>query len=151
MTAELFVYIAAVCLLAGFAHGALGFGFPLLATPLVALVIDMKSAITLLAPVTLVLVIISALRGGNLGELVRRSWFLPVSIAVGAWAGTKVLLAAPPEPFLLVLALILLAYLNLERLGRGESETVKRLRAPSGIAFAFTAGLTEAIANVAGP
>jgi uncharacterized membrane protein YfcA len=151
LTVELFAYIAVICLLAGFAHGALGFGFPLLATPFVALVIDMKSAITLLAPVTLALVVISALRGGNLGELVRRSWYLPVAIAVGAWAGTKVLLAAPPEPFLLVLALILLVYLNLERLGRGESETVKRLRAPFGVAFAFTAGLTEAIANVAGP
>jgi uncharacterized membrane protein YfcA len=151
VTFELFAYIATVCLLAGFAHGALGFGFPLLATPLVALVIDMRSAITLLAPVTLALVILSALRGGNLGELVRRFWFLPVSIAVGAWVGTKILLAAPPEPFMLVLALILLLYLNLERLGRGESETVKRLRAPFGIVFAFAAGLTEAIANVAGP
>jgi uncharacterized membrane protein YfcA len=105
---ELALYIALVCALSGFAHGAIGFGFPLLATPLVALATDMKSAITLLAPVTLALVIISALRGGGLGALVRRFWFMPVGIALGAWLGTRVLLAAPPEPFMLVLALVLL-------------------------------------------
>jgi len=151
VSAEVLAYIALVCVLAGLVHGALGFGFPLVATPLVALVIDMKSAITLLAPVTLALVVISALRGGKLGALVRRFWFMPFGIALGAWLGTEVLLAAPPEPFLLVLALVLVLYLNLDRVGRGESALVQRLRAPFGFAFAFLAGVCEAIANVAGP
>src|SRR6188508_3381828 len=151
MSLEVLVYIGFVCLLAGFAHGAIGFGFPLVATPLVALVVDMKSAITLLAPVTLVLVVISALRGGPVTELVRRFWFLPLGISVGAWLGTHLLLAAPPEPFTLVLALVLLFYLNLERIGRGRSALVERWRAAFGLAFAFTAGIFEAIANVAGP
>lgn len=151
MSIEVLAYVALVCVLSGFAHGALGFGFPLVATPLVALVIDMKSAITLLAPLTLALVVISALRGGRLGELVRQFWFMPFGMAAGAWLGTKILLAAPPEPFLLVLALILLVYLNLDRIGRGESAVVKRLRAPFGFGFAFLAGISEAIANVAGP
>ena len=151
MSVEVLAYIALVCVLAGLAHGALGFGFPLVATPLVALVIDMKSAITLLAPVTLALVVISALRGGKLGALLRRFWFMPFGIALGAWLGTQVLLAAPPEPFLLVLALVLVLYLNLDRVGRGESALVQRLRAPFGFAFAFLAGVCEAIANVAGP
>ena len=151
MSLEVLIFLALVCLLAGWVHGALGFGFPLVATPLAALMIDMKSAITLLAPVTLALVIISALRGGRLGDLVRRFWFMPVGIALGAWLGTNLLLAAPPEPFMLVLALVILFYLNLDRIGRGESATVKRLRAPLGFAFAFLAGVFEAIANVAGP
>ena len=151
MSVEALIFLALVCLLAGWVHGALGFGFPLVATPLAALMIDMKSAITLLAPVTLVLVILSALRGGRLGDLVRRFWFMPVGIALGAWLGTRLLLAVPPEPFMLVLALVLLVYLNLERLGRGESAAVQRLRAPLGFLFAFVAGVCEAIANVAGP
>jgi hypothetical protein len=151
MSTEILVYVAVVCLLSGFCHGALGFGFPVVATPLVALAIDMRSAITLLAPVTLVLVVISALRGGKVGELVRRFWFLPVGIALGAWLGTRILLAAPPEPFTLVLAFVLLFYLNMDRLGRGQSETVQRLRVVFGIGFAFIAGVFEAIANVAGP
>jgi hypothetical protein len=151
VSTEVLLYVAAVCALSGFAHGAIGFGFPLVATPLVAVVTDMKSAIALLAPVTLVLVIISALRGGSVREIVREYWYLPVAIAAGAWLGTRILLAAPPEPFTLVLALVLLFYLNLDRMGRGKSETVQRLRVPFGVAFAFLAGIFEAIANVAGP
>lgn len=155
MSLEVLVFLGLVCLLAGWVHGALGFGFPLVATPLAALAIDMKAAITLLAPVTLALVIISALRGGRLGELVRRFWFMPVGIALGAWIGTRILLAVPSEPFLLVLALVLLVYLNLDRLAKGgeagPSATVQRLRAPMGFMFAFLAGICEAIANVAGP
>jgi uncharacterized membrane protein YfcA len=145
------VYVALVCALSGFAHGALGFGFPIVATPLVALVIDMKSAITLLAPVTLVLVVITVLRGGGFADLARRYWFMPVAIGLGAWLGTRLLLAAPPEPFTLVLALVLLFYLNLDRLGRGHSAAVEKHRAIFGTGFAFVAGIFEAIANVAGP
>ena len=88
MSIEVLIYVALVCFISGFAHGAIGFGFPVVATPLVALVLDMKSAITLLAPVTLVLVVISTLRGGGVGALVRHFWFLPLAIGLGAWLGT---------------------------------------------------------------
>jgi len=148
-------FVVLVCLAAGFAHGAIGFGFPVVATPLVALVIDVRSAIALLAPVTLVLVLLSVLRGGSLGELLRRFWYLPVVIAVGSWLGTQLLLAAPPEPFLLVLAAVILLYLNLDRLAVGNNAgsraAVQRLPLPFGLGFGFVAGVFEAIANVAGP
>jgi uncharacterized protein len=91
------------------------------------------------------------LRGGGLRALAREFWFLPLAIGLGAWLGTHLLLAAPPEPFTLVLALVILLYLNVERLGRGQSELVQRRRVAFGLAFAFVAGIFEAIANVAGP
>jgi uncharacterized protein len=145
------VFVAAVCLLSGFGHGALGFGFPIVATPLIALVIDIKSAIALLAPITLVLTVISALRGGGLAALARRFLPLIAGAVIGASLGTLVLLAAPPEPFLLVLAGSILLYLNLERVGAGTSPFVQRREARLGIAFGFVGGVFEAIANVAGP
>jgi uncharacterized membrane protein YfcA len=145
------VFVAAVCLVAGFAHGALGFGFPIVATPLVALVIDIKSAIALLAPVTLALVVVSMLRGGPLSRIARQFWYLPVALAAGAYAGTRLLIAMPPEPFLVLLAGVLVLYLNLDRLQRGRSRLVHEHRALFGIAFGFVAGACEAMANVAGP
>jgi uncharacterized membrane protein YfcA len=144
-------FVALACLLAGFAHGALGFGFPIVATPLVALVIDIKSAIGLLAPVTLVVVVISVVRGGDLAGLLRRYWFMPIVMTLGGWLGTRLLLAAPPEPFLLVLALVIVAYLRLDHLGLGGNALVQRHRVPLGLAFGFVAGVSEAVANVAGP
>lgn len=155
MSAELglavIAFLVFACVAAGFAHGAIGFGFPIVATPLVALVIDIKSAIALLAPVTLALTVISALRGVALASIVREFWFVPVATALGAWVGTRILIAAPPEPFVLVLALVILLYLNLDRLGRGRSELVQRLRPAFGMGFGFVAGVFEAVANVAGP
>jgi uncharacterized membrane protein YfcA len=144
-------FVLLVCLAAGFAHGAIGFGFPIVATPLVALVIDVRSAIALLAPVTLVLVLLSVVRGGNLLELLRRFWYLPLVIAAGSFIGTHLLLAAPPEPFILVLAAVILFYLNIDRLGLATNNAVKRLPLPFGLGFGFAAGVFEAIANVAGP
>jgi uncharacterized membrane protein YfcA len=144
-------FVVLVCLAAGFAHGAIGFGFPIVATPLVALVIDVRSAIALLAPVTLVVVLLSAVRGGSLMEVLRRFWYLPPVTIAGSWVGTRVLLAAPPEPFLLVLAGVMLLYLNLDRLNLGGSATVKAHPAAFGLGVGFIAGASEAIANVSGP
>ena len=144
-------FVLLVCLAAGFAHGAIGFGFPIVATPLVALVIDVRSAIALLAPVTLVLVLLSVVRGGNLLELLRRFWYLPLVIAAGSFVGTQLLLAAPPEPFILVLAAVILFYLNIDRLGLASNNAVQRRPLPFGLGFGFAAGVFEAIANVAGP
>jgi uncharacterized membrane protein YfcA len=98
-----------------------------------------------------VLTAISALRGVALASIVREFWFLPLATALGAWLGTRLLLAMPPEPFLLILAAVILLYLNLDRVGSGKSVTVRRLRMPFGVAFGFVAGVCEALANVAGP
>jgi uncharacterized membrane protein YfcA len=114
-------------------------------------VIDIKSAIALLAPITLVLVIISALRGGSIAAIARDFWPVLAGAVAGAWLGTRLLIAAPPEPFVLVLALAILLYLNLDRVGRGTSAHVQRRRSAYGAAFGFVAGVFEAIANVAGP
>jgi uncharacterized membrane protein YfcA len=144
-------FVVMALVFSGFAHGAIGFGFPIVATPLVALVVDIKSAIALIAPITLVLVVISALRGGSLASILRRFWPVLAGAALGAWLGTRLLIVAPPEPFILVLAAAILLYLNLDRLGRGTSPAVQRRPALSGLGFGLLGGVFEAIANVAGP
>ena len=83
------VFVAAAILLAGFVHGALGFGFPLIATPIVALVLDIKLAIVLIAPVTLVVTVISVARGGGWREAIRGFWYLPLAMAL--WLAAAVL------------------------------------------------------------
>jgi len=145
------VFVAAVMILAGFVHGALGFGFPLIATPLAALVLDIKAAIVLIAPVTLVVTVISVARGGGWREAIRSFWFLPLAMAVGSYSGTRILIAAKPAPFLLVLAFLILVYLGLDKLKRGENALVKNWRLPIGLGVGLVAGVFEATANVAVP
>jgi uncharacterized membrane protein YfcA len=144
-------FVAAVMLAAGLVHGSLGFGFPLIATPLVALVIDVKTAILLVAPVTLVVTALSVVRGGGAREALARFWILPLTMAAGVYAGTRLLIVAKPEPFLLVLAVLILVYLGLDRLRRGESAFVRRWRLPFGAIAGLAGGVFEATANVAVP
>lgn len=144
-------FAAAVMVLAAFVHGALGLGFPLIATPLVALVLGMKVAIVLVAPVTLVMTVLSVARGGGWREALARFWFLPLTMGIASYAGTRLLIGADPTPFLLVLALLILVYLGLERVKRGESAFVQRHRLGIGIGVGLLAGLFEATANVAVP
>jgi len=145
------VFVASTMILAGFVHGALGFGFPLIATPIAALVLDMKAAILLIAPVTLVVTLISVARGGGWREAIRGFWFLPLAMAVGSYSGTRLLIGAKPTPFLLVLALLILVYLGLDRLKGGQSAFVKDWRMPIGLGVGLVAGIFEATANVAVP
>jgi uncharacterized membrane protein YfcA len=144
-------FIAGVMLLSGFVHGVIGFGFPIVATPLLTLVLDLKAAILVSVVPTLCLTVLNTFRGGRLRESVGRFWYLPLCLAVGSYVGTRILIVAPGEPFLAVLALVLLVYLNLERLGGAKIGVVRRRPAPFAVAFGFAAGIFEATVNVAGP
>ena len=111
---------ALILALSAFVHGALGFGMPLVATPLLVLFMDPRSAVL----ITLIPVIACNL-GSILGErrwreALRRFWPIPVFTAVGSLSGTQVLLSVDPSPFRLLLALVLIVYLLVEHLGNGE-------------------------------
>lgn len=144
-------WIAGVMLAAGFVHGVIGFGFPIVATPLLALALDLKAAILVSVVPTFVLTLIHSFRGGRLRESVGRFWYLPLCLAAGSYFGTRLLIVAPGEPFLAVLALMLLAYLNLERLGGARIRAVRAHPTPFAVAFGVVAGVFEALVNIAGP
>jgi len=144
-------WITVVILVAGFTHGVIGFGFPVVATPLLTLAVDLKVAIVVSLVPTLVLTTLNAFHGGRLRESIGRFWFLPLCLALGAYLGTRLLIVSPSEPFLLLLALLVLGFLNLDRLGRAEAPAVRRHPVPFAIGFGLAAGVFEATANVAGP
>ncbi|MCU0898528.1 MAG: sulfite exporter TauE/SafE family protein [Burkholderiales bacterium] len=146
-----YVWIAFVMLLSGFTHGVIGFGFPIVATPLIALATDIKTAILVVLLPTLTMTIISVFRGGNLRESIGRFWYMPLLLMAGSYAGTRLLIGADPAPFTLVLALVMLAWLNMDRLGKVEVAVVKRWPTVTAVLFGLLAGIFEATANVAGP
>jgi uncharacterized membrane protein YfcA len=144
-------WIAFVMLVGGFAHGMIGFGFPIIATPLLTLVLPMKQAILVLLVPTLVMTILNALRGGRLRESIGRYWYLPLLLVIGAFAGTRLLIVAPNEPFVLLLAAVLFVYLNMERLGKTNVRVVCEHPQASAVVFGLVAGVFEGTANVSGP
>lgn len=139
-----------ILMLAAFAHGALGFGFPLISTPLLVLLMDMRAAVALTLIPTILINLVSILGERHWRQALRIYWPIPVFTVVGSLTGTQVLLSVDPEPFRLLLALVLVVYLLSDRLHRSERERrVPRWgMALLGFGLGMLAGLTNVFAPV---
>ena len=71
------IALAAVMAFSGLVHGTLGLGFPLVSTPLIALLVDVRSAILLTLLPTVAVNIASIVGGKGYGESLKR--FLALS------------------------------------------------------------------------
>lgn len=148
-SALLCVGLAVAC--AGLVHGTLGLGFPLVATPLIALVTGIKTAVVLIVAPTLVVVIVAIVAGGSFAQTLRDWWRMPLWVACGALAGTHLFIAFDPAPLTLLLALVILVYLVLDSLGRGQSALLARHRHAFGMLFGFLGGAFDGAVNIAAP
>lgn len=147
----LLAWVAGVILVSGLLQGALGFGFPFVATPLIALASDMRTAvITVLLP-TLATICVALFASGPLRATLARFWFMPLYAMLGSAAGTWLFVSAPHAPYTLVLALLTLFYLSLDRLGRTDWPIVRRHERAFAPLSGLTSGVFEGTANVAAP
>lgn len=144
-------FVAFAVAIAGLVHGMLGLGFPLVATPLIALVIGIKPAIVLILLPTLTVVVVSIVSGGAVLETLRQWWRMPLFVLWGALVGTRLFVVIDPAPLTLCLGLMILAYLGLDSLGRAQWPALKRHPHASAVAFGFTAGLFEGAVNISAP
>jgi len=147
----LLAWIACVILVAGLLQGALGFGFPFVATPLIALATDMRTAVVVVLLPTLATICVALFSSGPIKATLARFWMMPLYAIAGAAVGTWVFVSAPEAPYTLVLALLTLFYLSLDRFGRTDWPVVRRHERAFAPLSGFTAGLFEGTANVAAP
>ena len=105
--------MAAVVLAAGFVKGAIGFGFPSLATPLLSLVTDVKVAVVVLILPNIVMDTIQFLRRGASLATARRFGALLVSGAAGVVVGTRVLTNRSPRAAMFTLGVFVVAFVIL--------------------------------------
>lgn len=147
----LILWVVIVIALAGLVHGALGLGFPILATPLIALVTDMRTAIILILLPCVAAVIASLVKGQGLRAVLAEFWPMPIYMFAGAAIGTRLFIANPDAPFPLLLALLVIIYLNLDRIGKTEWPLIRNYRHTSGVVFGFIAGVFEGSTNAAAP
>ena len=136
---------------AGLVHGTLGLGFPLVATPLLALVVDVRSAILITLLPTITVNILSILRGGELNARIGRYWPLACYAVAGSVVGSKLLAVLDPRPFKLLLAGLVLIYLMVSQL-RSLNWHWLTQRPHLGMAvFGVTAGFAAGTTNVMVP
>ena len=150
LTFGLIAWIVLVTFVSGISQGALGLGFPTIATPLIALVTDIRTAVILVLLPCLATIVVALFRSGAVRQAFAEFWMMPLYMVVGATIGTHIFIAHPEFPYALLLAIMILVYLNLERLG-SEWPLVRRHKRPFGVLFGVAAGVTEGTANVAAP
>ena len=132
-------------LAAGLVHGTLGLGFPLVATPLLALAFDVRSAIIATLLPTVAVNIASVLRGGRWSESIGQFWPLAAWAVVGSLIGTQVLIVSDPAPFKLLLAVLVLLYLGAARFGSLSMPWTREHKTVSMLVFGMIAGLAAGL------
>ena len=143
--------IVAIVIVGGITHGVIGFGFPLVSTPLVALLVDIKTAVLITVVPNIVVNVISIVRGGNWQESIGRYWPMAMWVVLGTLIGTHFLLVAPPEALQLLLAAMIIVFLLQDRIRRLDLSWIRRRPALSGAVFGTVAGLFSGAVNVAAP
>lgn len=142
---------AGIMLFSGLVHGTLGLGFPLVATPLLALFTDVRSAILITLLPTASVNIFSILRGGRWSESIGRFWPLAAYVVAGGIAGTYLLVISNPAPFKLLLAALVLLYLFASQASRFRMQWVGEHLVLSMLIFGLVAGLAAGSTNVMVP
>ena len=132
-------------------QGTFGFGFPVISTPVLVLLTDVKTAIVINLLPNLVVNIIDVIRGGNWGTSLGRHWRVALYVVIGAFAGAQFLIFGPADLLRLLLALMIFAYLAQERLARLDWSWLTRYPRSSELGFGLIGGFFSGTVNVSVP
>jgi len=138
---------AGITILAAVVNGAIGIGFPLIATPLIAMLTDVRTAILLLVLPTATINIVNILKGGRWHRSIAIYWPLAIYGMIGSFIGSHLLIAVPAELFRPLLAGMLILYLNAERIGAGLG-WIHRYPRLAQAGFGLMAGVLGGTVNV---
>lgn len=147
----LVAYVALVIAVAGWVQGALGLGFPMIATPLIAAASNMQFAVVMVLLPCVATIIVSIVRSPGSLDMLRRFWWMSLVALAGAAVGARLFVLYPQFPYALLLAGVILFYLNLERLGLAHWPLMERHDKAFGLGFGLLAGISETTANIAAP
>ena len=137
-------------LLAAFVKGATGLGFPLIATPMVALLLDIRIAVTILILPNLLMDITQVFRDGFPYAILRRFRSMIGLTIIGVFIGTMVLVMLPLWALNLSLGIMVLIFVtsNLLKFDFTIPPAAEKILSPiAGLLSGFLNGMT----NAAGP
>lgn len=110
--------VVPVMMLAGWVHGALGLGFPMIATPLIAIFVDVKIAILITLLPTVTVNVASVASADKVLPVINKYRVLLVATLAGGVVGAMVIAHADPSPFRLLLAALIVLFIFSARLNR---------------------------------
>lgn len=146
-TLEFFVFASIIVFLSALVQATIGFGFPMIATPLLAMMTDMKTAVIYVAIPTLLLNISALISEKNFFQTIKRFYLLAIMAMIGSAIGTQILLYSNSEIFKLLLALSILFYLFSQKFSF-QMPWVREKPTLSALIFGLSAGIIGGLTNV---
>jgi uncharacterized membrane protein YfcA len=144
------VWVGLALLFAAYVKGVSGMGFPLIATPTVALLLDIRTAVTILIIPNIVMDITQVFRGEFPLAIFRRFSGLLLLTIVGVFIGTKVLVTLPIWVLNLTLGTIVLIFIASQML-RLDFKIPARWESVVSPVMGLIGGFLNGMTNAAGP
>ena len=146
---DFLIVISLIIFVSALVHGTIGFGFPMLATPLLAMVTDIKTAILYIAIPTLFINLISIYSEGSFFQAVKKFYPLALMGMIGSAIGTQILIYSSSEFFKLLLAFSIFSYLFIQKF-KIHITWIEKKKRLSIVVFGLLAGIVGGLTNVMG-
>ncbi|MDX4034947.1 sulfite exporter TauE/SafE family protein [Aliarcobacter skirrowii] len=146
-TVEVLFFITFALFLASFVQGSIGFGFPMIATPIIAMVTDIKTAILYVAIPTLLVNVISIYSEKDFIKAIKKFYPLAIFAMIGSAIGTQILIYSNSEFFKLLLSFSILFYLYIQK-HKIHFNFIKKYQRLSLVLFGIGAGIMGGLTNV---
>jgi uncharacterized membrane protein YfcA len=145
-----YILVGVALLFAAFVKGATGLGFPLIATPTVALLLDIRIAVTILILPNLLMDVTQVFRDGFPYAVLRRFSSMVGLTIIGVFLGTMVLVMLPLWTLNLCLGIMVIVFVisNLLKFHFTISPGAEKILSPM---FGFISGFLNGMTNAAGP
>jgi hypothetical protein len=145
-----YILVGVALLFAAFVKGATGLGFPLIATPTVALLLDIRIAVTILILPNLLMDVTQVFRDGFPYAVLRRFSSMVGLTIIGVFIGTMVLVMLPLWTLNLCLGIMVIVFVlsSLLKLDLTISPAAEKILSP---VFGFVSGFLNGMTNAAGP
>lgn len=150
MEFEFLAILSFILFFSAIVQGSIGFGFPLISTPLLAMITDLKTAILYVAIPTLLINIISIFSEGNFLQAIKRFYPIALIAMIGSAIGTQILVYSNSDFFKLLLAISIFFYLFIRNFKFEMKWVNKKPRLSIGI-FGFVSGMLGGLANGMSP
>jgi len=135
--------------ISGFVHGVLGFGFPLVATPLLSIFLSVKEAVLLTLFPTLFSNAKTVKNGTNFLNIFKEYKWLILPIVAGSFLGTTLLISYDVTFYKLLLAFVILLYLNKSFFNLSLHVAIKPTKMM--LVFGLLSGLVSGLVNIMVP
>ena len=142
------VAIFAIMLFAGLVHGTLGLGFPMVATPLLATMMDVRAAILVTLIPTLAVNILSIVSAEASRQSLLKFSPLLVFTLIGSIIGAGIIAMVDPAPFRIALAMLIFLYLGSSRIAQLSPQWLQDNRMFAMAGFGVAAGVAGGTTNV---